>query len=808
MNDHLRNNLFRCQARTRTAFFSLVAILLLPGKVFADPDNAARESEKAIVKAVPLSLDSVRLTGGPLKRAQEVDAQYLLDLQPDRMMAYLRRSAGLQPKAPGYGGWDGEGRQLTGHIAGHYLSAVSLMYAATGDPRFKDRTDYIVIGLKEIQQAQGDGYVGALMDDKGVDGKKRFKELSEGKIRSGGFDLNGLWSPWYVQHKLYAGLRDAYRYTGNQDALAVEIKFAVWAESVLAPLNPDQIQKMLNTEFGGMNEVLADLYRDTGDKRWLALADKFEHRAIVDPLAKGDDILAGKHGNTQVPKLLGDLMRYVYTGDAMNREAAVFFWDEVAFHHSFATGGHGKNEYFGKPDGLNDMVDGRTAETCNVYNMIKMARELFAIDPDIRYADFHERALFNHILASQDPDDGRVTYMLPVGRGVQHEYQDKFNDFTCCVGTGMESHALHGYGIYYESKDKLWVSLYARSTAEWKTEGVHIEMGTDFPIGDTASLKLTLKAAKYFTLALRRPYWAGTGFSVRVNGKALTDMPKPDSYVEIRREWQSGDTVELILPKTLRKEALPDNPSRMAFLWGPLVLAGDLGSELNEEQVRNAPAAPAIVTEKQDVTSWLKPVTGKVGTFQTVGVGLPKDVDFVPFYQLPRRRYAIYWDVFTPGQWKKQSSEYQTQQEQEKKLLAATVAFAQPGQMQSERDFAQQGEDSAPIQLEGRFGRQAKKWFSFDLPVDADHPTAVRITYSNDAYRKATFDILIDGIQVGEQSVEPRSPEKDVQFCDVEYSLPAELRKDKKKVTIRFEARENGIPGVFGIRTIRSDAPR
>src|ERR1700735_1154205 len=223
------------------------------------------------------------------------------------MLAFLRQRAGLKPKAEGYGGWDGPGRNLTGYIAGHYLSAVSLMWAATGDVRFKERANYIVDQLKEIQDAQGDGYIGALLDGQGVDGKQRFVDLSNGVIRSGGFDLNGLWSPWYVEHKLFAGLRDAYHLTGNREALDVEIKFAGWVESILANLNDDQIQRMLATEFGGMNEVLADLYADTNDPRWLKLSDKFEHHAIVDPLSKGQDILAGKHANTNLPKMIGEL---------------------------------------------------------------------------------------------------------------------------------------------------------------------------------------------------------------------------------------------------------------------------------------------------------------------------------------------------------------------------------------------------------------------------------------------------------------------------------------------------------------------
>lgn len=793
--------------------FAALVVLGLSGSGLAQTPNAARISEEKIVKVRPLPLNSVRLTGGPLKNAQDLDAKYLLDLEPNKMLAYLRQRAGLEPKGKPYGGWDGAGRQLTGHIAGHYLSAVSLMWAATGDARFKERADYIVSELKTIQDAQGDGYLGALLDNQGVDGKVRFQELCKGIIRSGGFDLNGLWSPWYVEHKIFAGLRDAYRYTGNRTALDVETKFAGWVESIVSKLDDEQTQKMLATEFGGMNEVTADLYADTGDSRWLALSGKFEHRAMIDPLAAGQDVLGGKHGNTQVPKMIGSLARYIYTGDETDHKAATFFWDQVALHHSFATGGHGKNEYFSAPDKLNDYIDGRTAETCNVYNMIKMSRTLFSVNPDIRYSDFHERALFNHILASQDPEDGRVCYMVPVGRGVQHEYQRPFEDFTCCVGTGMESHALHGYGIYYESGDKLWVSLYAPTRANWEAKGVQLEMNTDFPLGESASLKITAKSPKRFTLALRRPYWAGAGFSVKVDGQAQKELSKPDSYVEITRAWKTGDTVELTLPKTLRKEPLPDNPERFALMWGPLVLAGDLGAETFKERdgegwkvVANA---PVLVAANQSVENWLKPVAGKPGTFLTSGVGLATDITFVPFYELPRRKYAIYWDMFTPEEWKKKSEAYAAEQEKQKRLEAATVAFAQPGQMQTERDFNQQGEESTPVQLEGRYGRRGTKWFSFDLPVEAGHPMGLMVTFSNDARRQGSFDVLVDGKKVGEQSTERRSPEQDVRFFDVEYPISPELIEGKQKVTVRFEAAPGSdIPGVFGVRIIRAGVAR
>jgi hypothetical protein len=768
------------------------------------------------LKARALPLGAVRLTGGPLKHAQDLDAAYLLSLEPDRMMAFLRASAGLKPKADGYGGWDGPGRQLTGHIAGHYLSGVSLMFAATGDARFKERADYLVAELKAVQDAQGDGYIGAQKDKDGVDAKVLFQALSKGTIKSAGFDLNGLWSPWYVLHKIYAGLRDAYRFTGSRTALDVEIKYAAWAEGILKGLDEAQTQQMLGTEFGGMNEVMADLYADTGDRRWLALSDRFSHRAIVDPLSRREDILAGKHGNTQVPKLLGSLVRYLYTGNEADGEAARFFWDEVALHHSFATGGHGRNEYFGPPGKLDDMIDGRTAETCNVYNMIKMARVLFAASPDIRYADFHERALFNHILGSIDPADGATCYMVPVGQGVSREYADMTRSFTCCVGSGMESHALHADGIYYESGDRLWVNLYAPSTAQWAAAGVKIEMASDFPDGTSAALTFTVSQPRRFTLALRRPSWAGDGFAVRVNGAPAGNTGVPGSYVEIARSWATGDHVDITLPKALGLEPLPDNPDRVAIMWGPLVLAGDLGPIPPRRGRGEAPAAPSVpagmaapsvpvlVTAERGVSKWLVPVAGKPGTFATSGVGRDRDIEFVPFYKLHRRLYGAYWDLLTPAQWEARSAALLAARAAQRELEAATVAFVQPGQMQAERDFNQQGEGSTPAQFDGRYGRRATAWFSFDVPVEPQHPMVLAVTYNrNERYRRS-FDILVDGVKIADQTMEGRSPEEKSVFLDVRYAVPDNLVAGKQKVTVRFQGTGGSeVAAVYGIRMLR-----
>jgi uncharacterized protein len=802
-----------------------------------------------LVKAKPLPLSAVRLTGGPLKHVQELSARYLLQLEPDRMLAYYRKRAGLEPKAEPYGGWDGDARNLTGHIAGHYLSGVSLMWAATGDARFKERADYIVRDLKTVQDAHGDGYLSAL-----AGGRKAFGELSRGEIRSGAFDLNGEWSPWYTLHKTYAGLRDAYRHTGNKTALDVEIKFAAWAEKILSGLDDAQLQRMMNTEFGGMNEVLADLYADTRDERWLTLSYKFEHRAFIEPLRRHQDDLAGTHGNTQVPKLIGSAARFEYAGRPEDLLAATFFWDQVVHHHSFSSGGHGKDEYFGPPDRLNDWIDGRTCETCNTYNMLKLTRRLFSVWPDPHYADYHERALFNHILASIDPEDGRVCYMVPVGgatQGVTHEYQDMLRDFTCDVGTGMESHALHGDGLYYEAGDRLWVNLYAPSTAEWAAAGVRLAVQTDFPEGETAKVTFEIKRPREFTLALRRPYWAGPGFQAKVNGQPVLSAgaatpesdprrrsqyrdadPDVSSYVEVKRVWRTGDVVEVALPKGLRLEPLPDNPRRASVLWGPLVLAGDLGPEPErrrgtDENAAAAAAAPpgprpvppkvpVIVAAERPPTEWLKPVTGAPGRFTSDGAAREpdaaaraRDVEFQPFFRLHRRTYSTYWDLFTPAEWDAKKAEYAAEAERLRKLEAATIAWLQPGEVIFERQFNYQaGEGAAAQRILGRPGRRGSTWFSYDLPVEPAHPMTLIATYYSGDRRgtPADFEILADGQRVAGQQLQLADPQR---FFDVAYPLPRELVGGKTKLTVRFQAKAGSqIATVFGLRMIRGDAER
>ena len=788
---------------SRAQFFQLVA----GGSAWLVSSGFAQKIKLAVEDAArPLPLTAVRLTGGPLKKAQDLDARYLLSLDPDRMLAFYRKRAGLPQKAEGYTGWDADGRQLTGHIAGHHLSAVSLMYAATGDARFKERADYLVAGIKECQDANGDGFAGALP---GV--KEAFAEVSKGNIRAANFDLNGLWSPWYTLHKTYAGLRDAYRHTGNQTALDINVKFAGWAEKYLAPMDDAAIQRMLACEFGGMNEMMADLFADTGDRKWLDLSYKFEHKAVIDPLKRGEDPLSSLHGNTQVPKLVGSASRYAYAGSKEDLTAATVFWDRVVNHHTFATGGHGKDEYFREPDKLGNITEGRTAETCNVYNMLKLTRQLFALQPDVRYAEFHERALFNHILGSMDSDDGATCYMVPVGSGVRREYADMHRSFTCCVGTGMESHALHGLGLYYESGNKLYVNLFAPSTAQWESAGVKLRMETSFPEGDAAYLTLDLRAPKSFTLAFRRPAWAGNGFEVRVNDRTVAQQLRA-GYVEITRTWQPGDEIALMLPKSLKLERLPDNPAKATVLWGPLVLAGDLGAaprrgdDGDGDGVRAAAPEPVALVTDRPVTEWLKPVSGKPGVFQARGVARtistqsPIDVEFSPFYSMHRRTYAAYWDVLTPAALTARAKELAAERERVRALDAATFASVAIGDRESEKKFNQQGLETSVIRTDGRSGRRAIRWFSYDLPLSGQTIVTLVATYNSDQRRPRSFDVLVDGQKVGSESQPQSSVSK---FYEKEYVITPELLRHKEKLTVRFEA-TNGleVTPVFGVRLI------
>jgi len=736
----------------------------------------------------------VRLLPGPFFRSQELDRAYLLKIEPDRLLARFRKEAGLPPKAPGYNGWEAD--TISGHSLGHYLSACAWMYRATDDRGLLEKVKYIVDDLAVIQTAFGDGYLAGIPK-----GREILGQVAKGDIRSRGFDLNGLWVPFYVLHKEMAGLRDAYRLCGLASALEIERKLADWVETTVSGLSHDQMQQVLACEHGGINEVLADLYSDTGEARYLALSRRFHHEAILKPLARGEDILPGKHGNTNIPKLIGLARRFELAGDPDDRAAAEFFWDRVVHHHSYVTGGHGMSEYFGPPDKLSGRLSPATTETCNVYNMLKLTHALFGWKGEPDKADFYERALFNHILASQDPADGRVVYNLSLAMGGYKQFQDPFEDFTCCVGTGMENHARHGAAIYFHDREVMYVNLFIASEVAWRAKGVTLRQETDFPDGDTVKLRLTCRRPETFGLKIHRPYWAGTGWTVKVNGREAKAESSPSSYAGLWRTWKTGDVVEVKLPLALRLEPMPDNPNRAAVMHGPLVLAGVLGA-VDDPAAGEPDFVPALVTEGRPLESWLKPVSGKSGVFQTSGVGRPRDVELMPLYRVAHQRYTVYWDLFTPAEWDAKKAEYRAEVERRRDLESRTVDFFQPGEMQPERDHDFQGEKTYPGDDGGRKFRDARDggWFSFDITVKPDAALSLACTYwGSDANR--TFDVLVDGEKLVTVELQNKKPG---QYYDEIYPLPPALTQGKTKITIKFVPwKGKTAGGLYGARVVQ-----
>lgn len=772
----------------------LLAGLALVASARAGAPEAARPAAR------PFDLSDVRLLEGPFRRAMALDADYLLRLEPDRLLSWFRKEAGLAPKGEVYGGWEAQG--VAGHSLGHYLTACALMYASTGDARFRERVEYVVAELERCQQAHGDGYVAAIPN-----GRKIFREVAAGQIRSQGFDLNGGWVPWYTMHKLFAGLLDAHQYVKSERALAVVARLADWAERTTAGLDEEQFQRMLACEHGGMNESLAELSARTGDEKYLRLARRFYHRAVLDPLARREDRLQGLHANTQIPKVIGLARLHELTSDSAHRTAAEFFWERVVGHHSYVIGGNSEGEHFGPPDKLDARLGQNTCETCNTYNMLKLTRHLFTWRADARYADYYERALYNHILASQNPDDGMFCYFVPLKPGAQKTYSTPFDSFWCCVGTGMENHAKYGEAIYFhDDDDVLWVNLFIPSELRWRERGVTLRQETRYPDEGTVRLSFDVERPTEFALRLRRPGWAARGFAVTINGRPQPVNVRPGGYAEVRRAWRRGDRVELRVPLALRLEALPDNPRRAAVLYGPVVLAGELGPE-DEAGVAGLVNVPVLVTGRRPLAAWVRPVRGRPATFRTAGVGRPRDVTLSPFHRMHGRRYTVYWDLFSPRQWRARAAEYRAEVARAQRLEALTVDFAQPGEMQPERDHNMRGERLEAGEHAGRKWRHARDggWVSFDLKVLPGEAVSLICTYWGGETGPRTFDIIVDGVTVATQSLQQDRPG---QFFDVTYPLPEEVTRGKERVTVRFQARPgNTAGGLYGLRMVRRNLP-
>ncbi len=744
-----------------------------------------------------VTMKHVKLTGGPLKEAMDLNAEVLLLLEPDKLLSRFREYAGLTPKAPIYEkGWENAG--VAGHSLGHYLSACSMM-AASGDERFKPIVDYIVEELAECQNAHGDGFLSAIPR-----GKEIFQEVKSGDIRTLGFDLNGGWAPLYTMHKLYAGLRDAYRLTGNGQALVVEEKLGRWLVDVFAALNDEQMQLVLRCEYGGINEVLADLAADTGDAVFGELADRMYHRLLLDPLAEGRDELSGFHANTQIPKIIGAARQFEIAGEPKYKRIAEHFWDFVVHDHSYVIGGNSLNEHFGDPGQLNLCLSEGTCETCNTYNMLKLTKHLFGWHALAEQADYYEKAMYNHILASQHKQDGRVVYCLSLEMGGHKRFQTLLEDFTCCYGTGMENHASYGGGIYYEGENDLFVAQYAPSELHWERHGATIVQETAYPLDGRIRLTVRAAADAEFTLHVRYPYWASQGISIRINGnEEAVAGHQPSSFVPLRRKWKDGDCVEIELPMSIRTEAMPDNASRIALLRGPLVLAGDLG-ELAADA--DAPTTVLIKQGENELLQSFQELADEPGVYRLTGANEEGDVRLVPFYRLYDRRYTVYWDLFTPEQWDQEKRRYIEALATNRKWDHRTVVFIQPGEMQPERDYEFQGENSHVGEMFGRKFREAwlNGWFSCRIDVLPDEPVELVLTLATIVEPVNRYDVLLDGRALGEP-IETLEEEVN-RFVQVRYPIPAEWTAGKSRMTLRFQSRtDRKIARVFGIRVLRPE---
>jgi uncharacterized protein len=774
----------------------LLACFFLPSCSEDQDAHIKAENTREVIsyKVLPFDLKDVKLLPGPFKQATELDEKTLLGYDPDRLLSKFRIEAGLKPKAEHYGGWENE--TLAGHSLGHYLSACALMFNSITDSVFLDRVNYIVSELDTCQKAEGSGYLGA------VPGAKKVfeEEVAKGDIRSKGFDLNGIWAPIYTQHKIMAGLLDAYELCSNEKALSVAEKFAGWMESYLSKMTHEQIQEMMHCEIGGISESMAELYALTGKQKYLDMNKTFYHEEILVPLSEGKDILPGKHANTQIPKIIGLSRDYELTGNQTDYKTIKFFWDRVVHHHSYVTGGHCDHEYFGPPDTLRNRLSEGTTETCNVYNMLKLSKHIFEWEASAEVADFYERALFNHILSSQHPKTGKVVYNLSLDMGGYKEFQDP-EWFTCCIGTGMESHAKYGWNIYYHNNEELYVSQFIASELTWKEKGLVLKQTTSYPEEQASRLEFTVDKPLKLSLKIRCPYWATKGYAVKVNGKAVNTKNIPGSFVTVERTWKTGDVVEIAMPFEIRYEPMPDDKDRIAILYGPLVLAGELGPVDTNADVLNPMFVPVFIADKNKLESWIVPVENQVNTFKTDHVGRPRDVVLEPFYKTNDIRYSVYWDIFTEEKWEQAQKDYQRELEEKKKMQALTIDFFQPGEMQPERDHNFKENRSWVGEHKGRKFRETGDFISCALKTRGNDEISILVDYWSGFPGSKTFDILVDSVLIKTENI---SNLNDGKFITQQYQIPSELIKGKQEINVVFKAHEGHRAGpIFGVRTIR-----
>lgn len=757
----------------------------------------------------PFNLSEVRLLGGPFKQAQETDKKYMLSLDADRLLAPYLKEAGLKPKAPSYGNWENTG--LDGHIGGHYLSALALMYASTGDAKVKDRMEYMIAELDKCQVKNGDGYLAGIPG-----GKEIWKEIKAGNIRSSSFSLNGKWVPLYNIHKIYAGLYDAYAVAGNAKAKEMLLKLTDWCIDLVSNLSDQQVQELLKSEHGGLNETFAHVYAITGNQKYLQLAKRFSDQSILNPLLKNTDALNGLHANTQIPKVIGFEQIALLDKDPSWANAAAFFWKTVVEHRTVAIGGNSVREHFHPANNFSSMTESREGpETCNSYNMLKLTKQLFLAAPSNTYLDYYERTLYNHILSSQRPGGGFV-YFTPMRPGHYRTYSSPQESFWCCVGSGLENHGKYGELIYAHGKNDLYVNLFIPSTLNWKEKGIQLTQQTLFPDAENTTIKLQLKNKQRFALHLRQPAWIENGkMTVLVNGKKVTFKSGTNGYASIDRVWATGDVLNISLPMYTTTEFMPDGSDWVAFLRGPVVLAAAMDT-LNQPNlladgsrmghIASGPLfpisdAPLVTGAKNTLANEITLIDKNSLTFSAQNaIYQPKykSLKLVPFYTLAEKRYVVYFPYSSAEALPERAKAIKLAEEEKMKTERRTVDLINTGEQQPESDHNFKGEQTDNGTFQERHFRNGKAWFSYVLKNKDLSANKLSLTFYGKEKNK-NFSILINGAVI--ENVKPDGSKGDV-FYTQEYQIPKELLK--ADLEVKFVADQgSAIANIYEVRLVR-----
>ena len=763
-------------------------------------------------------LQDVKLLNSPFLQAQQTDLHYILSMNPDRLLAPFLREAGLTPKAPSYTNWENTG--LDGHIGGHYLSALSMMYAATGDTAVYNRLNYMLNELHRAQQAVGTGFIGGTPNS-----LQLWKDIKAGNIRAGGFDLNGKWVPLYNIHKTYAGLRDAYLYAGSDLARQMLVDFTDWMIDITSDLSDEQIQDMLRSEHGGLNETFADVAEITGDKKYLELARRFSHKFILDPLIKEEDKLTGMHANTQIPKVIGYKRIAELSQDDKNwnhaaewDHAARFFWNTVVNHRSVCIGGNSVREHFHPSDNFTSMLnDVQGPETCNTYNMLRLTKMLYQDSPETNFADYYERALYNHILASQEPEKGGFVYFTPMRPGHYRVYSQPETSMWCCVGSGLENHTKYGEFIYAHQKDTLYVNLFIPSQLTWKEKGVTLTQETRFPDDGKVTLRIDKAPKKGVTLKIRQPQWAehSKEYNVKINGKSEASIVEENSnYLTLHRKWKKGDVITFNLPMKVSLEQIPDKKDYCAFLYGPIVLAASTGTGhldgLYADDSRGGHIAhgkqiplqevPMLIGNPESIRNSLHKKDGNQLIFTFDGNVYPaqnKTLELIPFFRLHNARYAIYFRQANEEQFKIIQKEMATAERKATELANQTVDLIFPGEQQPESDHGIQYEQAETGTNKDRHFRRAKGWFSYNLKVK-EEAGRIRITIQKNDRNKVA--ILLNNNKL---AVNPTISEADKDgFITLSWLLPQKLKSGSCPIRFTPDGTE-WTPAIYEVRLLK-----